>query len=125
MDTVCGRHSMGFLVLEADANTVFGLQFYEHAETPGLGGEVDNPSWRAKWAGKLVYSTQGIPNIEVVRGHVTSKGHSARHQVDGLAGATLTSRGVTNLLQYWLSEQGFGPIFAERTHLTLWISYDE
>ena len=99
----------GFLVLEHDANTIYGLQFYEHAETPGLGGEVDNPNWRAKWPGKLVYNTTGIPNIEVVRGNVDVSRPEAVHQVDGLAGATLTSRGVSYLLQYWLSDQGFGP----------------
>ncbi len=99
----------GFLVLEKDANTVYGLQFYEHAETPGLGGEVDNPHWREKWKGKQVYDSTGHPNIEVVRGSVDMSRSEAGHQVDGLAGATLTSRGVTYLLQYWLSEQGFGP----------------
>ncbi|MCA9472108.1 MAG: Na(+)-translocating NADH-quinone reductase subunit C [Nitrospirales bacterium] len=99
----------GFLVLEEDANTIHGLQFYEHAETPGLGGEVDNPNWRAKWPGKAVYNVAGIPAIEVVRGSVNSGKSEAIHQVDGLAGATLTSRGVTRLLQYWMSDQGFGP----------------
>ena len=99
----------GFVVLEKDANTIYGLQFYEHAETPGLGGEVDNPSWRAKWPGKLVYASSGIPNIEVVRGAVDTSRPEAIYQVDGLAGATLTSRGVSDLLRYWLSDQGFGP----------------
>ena len=75
----------GFLVLEADANTIVGLQFYEHAETPGLGGEVDNPNWRAKWAGKLVYNAKGLPAIEVIRGIVDSNRPEATHQVDGLA----------------------------------------
>ena len=46
----------GFVSLtgEQDYNTVNGLTFYAHAETPGLGGEVDNPSWKAKWVGKQV-----------------------------------------------------------------------
>ncbi len=99
----------GFVVLHNDANTIYGLQFYEHAETPGLGGEVDNPAWRTKWSGKTVYDTQGTPRIEVVRGAVDSSKAESIHQVDGLAGATLTSRGVTHLLRYWLSQDGFGP----------------
>lgn len=41
----------GFVALESDANTVVGLGFYEHGETPGLGGEVDNPRWKAFWPG--------------------------------------------------------------------------
>jgi len=99
----------GFVVLQEDANTIHGLQFYEHAETPGLGGEVNNPNWRAKWSGKLAYDAQGTPNIEVVRGSVDPSKRESIHQVDGLAGATLTSRGVTYLLRYWLSQDGFGP----------------
>jgi len=42
----------GFLALQGDVNTIVGLGFYEHAETPGLGGEVDNPDWKAQWVGK-------------------------------------------------------------------------
>jgi len=98
----------GFLALRGDGHTVLGLQFYEHAETPGLGAAVDSPQWRAQWAGKQAYGPQGEPWLEVIKGRVTA-GPDANHQVDGLAGATLTSRGVTNLLQFWLGEQGFGP----------------
>ena len=98
----------GFLALEADASTVAGFGFYEHAETPGLGGEVDNPSWRAMWPGKVVHSAAGDVAIEVIKGSVNADTPGAQHKIDGLAGATLTSRGVSNLLQFWMSEQGFG-----------------
>src|SRR5690606_38086848 len=66
----------GFLALEADANTVVGLVFYEHAETPGLGGEVDNPVWKAKWAGKEVYD-EGSVAITVVKGSVDPSSSNA------------------------------------------------
>ena len=99
----------GFLVLEGDANTVFGLQFYEHRETAGLGGEVDNPNWRRLWQGKLIYDETGVPQIRLVKGSVNPADPDARFHVDGLAGATLTGNGVTNMLRYWLSEEGFGP----------------
>ena len=99
----------GFLSLEGDFNTITGLRFYEHAETPGLGGEVDNPKWRAKWDGKKVFDEEGNVEIRVVRGYVDEKTANAEHKVDGLSGATLTSNGVTNLLQYWLGDHGFGP----------------
>ncbi len=102
----------GFLALEGDLNTVVGLRFYEHAETPGLGAEVDNPLWRRKWEGKMVYDEGGMPRIEVVKGSVDPASPDARHQVDGLAGSTLTGRGVTNLLRYWLGENGFGRFIA-------------
>lgn len=99
----------GFLALEEDANTVVGLGFYEHAETPGLGGEVDNPRWKAIWPGKKVYDMQEgwEPKIEVVKGAVDKSRDDAKYRVDGLSGATLTSRGITNLMQYWMGEHGF------------------
>jgi Na+-transporting NADH:ubiquinone oxidoreductase subunit C len=99
----------GFISFEADFNTIGGLQFYAHAETPGLGGEVDNPKWRKQWQGKKAFNDKGELKIEVVRGHVDFKVAGAEHQVDGLSGATLTSRGVSNLVNYWLGEHGFGP----------------
>lgn len=102
----------GFLALEPDTRTVAGLKFYEHAETPGLGGEVDNPDWLAQWRGKVIYDDEWQPAIQVVKGNVDPNSDRAVHQVDGLAGATLTSRGVMNLMQYWLSESGFGAYLA-------------
>jgi Na+-transporting NADH:ubiquinone oxidoreductase subunit C len=102
----------GFLALQGDTRSVYGLQFYEHAETPGLGGEIDNPKWRSLWNGKLVFDEQDQPRIEVVRGRVVP-GPYAKYQVDGLAGATLTAVGVSNLVRFWLGGQGFGPYLAK------------
>ncbi len=99
----------GFMALEPDANTVAGLGFYEHGETPGLGGEVDNPKWKALWEGKKLYGDQGEVEIQVIKGTVESNTPNAEHKVDGLAGATLTSKGVSNLLRFWVGENGFGP----------------
>jgi Na+-transporting NADH:ubiquinone oxidoreductase subunit C len=96
----------GFLALENDAETIAGLGFYQHTETPGLGGEVDNPKWKALWPGKKVYK-DGRVEIQLIKGSVDPASASAEYQIDGLAGATLTSKGVTNLVQYWLGEQGF------------------
>ena len=97
----------GFLALEADAKTVVGLGFYEHTETPGLGGEVDNPNWRGKWVGKKVYNDSGDVIIKVIKGAVNDTTPDADSKIDGLSGATLTSRGVENMLQYWLGKQGY------------------
>ena len=90
-----------------------GLGFYQHAETPGLGGEVDNPNWKALWPGKQLFDEQGKPVIRIVKGGVDPASPGARHQVDALAGATLTSNGVDRLIQFWLGEQGFGPYLAK------------
>lgn len=98
----------GFIALEADANTVAGLGFYEHGETPGLGGEVDNPRWKNLWPGKQVYR-DGEVAIGLIKGSVDPASPAAPWQVDGLSGATLTSRGVTHLVQFWLGDNGFAP----------------
>ena len=98
----------GFIALEADLQTVAGIGFYEHTETPGLGGEVDNPKWKASWIGKSAYKNNALV-LEVIKGKVDNAREGADSQIDGLAGATLTTKGVDNLLKYWLGEQGFKP----------------
>ncbi|MGB5326276.1 MAG: Na(+)-translocating NADH-quinone reductase subunit C [Pseudomonadales bacterium] len=98
----------GFVALESDLNTVAGLGFYDHGETPGLGGEVDNPRWKAMWPGKKVYRDSKV-EIALKKGAVAPGEPNASYRVDGLSGATLTSRGVTNLVQFWLGENGFKP----------------
>jgi Na+-transporting NADH:ubiquinone oxidoreductase subunit C len=95
----------GFMALEGDGNTVAGLGFYEHAETPGLGGEVDNPNWKAQWTGKQVYNGDAVA-LRLVKGGAN---RSDSYGVDALSGATLTSRGVDNLLKFWMSDAGFKP----------------
>ena len=97
----------GFLALEGDGETVIGINFYDQAETPGLGGEVVNPKWRALWQGKKVYDPSGEPRLGLIKGNVDPSKPGAEYQVDGLAGATLTSVGVTNLVRYWMGRQGY------------------
>jgi len=98
----------GFIALESDLQTVAGIGFYEHTETPGLGGEVDNPKWKASWVGKRAY-VDGDLSLTVLKGKVDTSRAGAQSQIDGLAGATLTTKGVDNLIRYWLSDQGFKP----------------
>lgn len=100
----------GLIALGPDLNTVESFGFFAHAETPGLGGEVDNPRWKGQWIGKRVFDASGQPRLEVVKGRVPPDAPHAEHQVDGLSGATLTGRGVTNLVRFWLGEQGYGPL---------------
>lgn len=102
----------GFIAIKADLNTVAGMGFYQHAETPGLGGEVDNPKWKAQWLGKTLFDESGKLSVAVIKGGVDPQSPKAVHQVDALAGATLTSKGVDNLLNFWLGKNGFGPFIA-------------
>lgn len=103
----------GFLALESDATTVSSITFYEHAETPGLGGEIENKKWQASWTGKQIVNAQGKPVLRLVKGGVTESTADAQYKIDALSGATLTSNGVSNLIQFWMGENAFGP-FLER-----------
>ncbi|MEH6560653.1 MAG: Na(+)-translocating NADH-quinone reductase subunit C [Marinobacter sp.] len=100
----------GFMSLEGDLNTIEGLGFYAHAETPGLGGEVDNPRWKSQWVGKELYDEdKSEPQIRLMKGGVDSNAADKQHKVDALSGATLTSRGVQNLVNYWMGDRGYAP----------------
>ncbi len=97
----------GYLALEADGVTIAGITFYDHGETPGLGGEVDNPNWKGLWKGKKAFAESGSEvAIAVVK---NAKGE---FEVDSLSGATITSRGVDNMMKFWLGEHGYGPFLA-------------
>ncbi len=100
----------GFIALEENGNDIFGLQFYQHGETPGLGAEVDNPRWKALWSGKKLFGEGGDLAITVAK---APPPEGADYHVDALAGATLTSVGVDNLVRFWMGEAGYGA-FLER-----------
>lgn len=99
----------GFVAVRADGNEIFGLQFYQHAETPGLGGEVDNPRWKAEWNGKRLVDESGELQITVAKS-VPAAGED--FHVNALSGATLTSVGVDNLVRFWMGEEGYAPFLA-------------
>ncbi len=102
----------GLLALAPDGRTAKALTFYEQRETAGLGSEVAGERWLSEWPGKVLIDERGEPVIEVVKGRVDADAPHAEHRVDGLSGATLTSNGVTNLMRFWLGEQGYGPFLA-------------
>lgn len=101
----------GFIALESDTNTIAGITFYEHGETPGLGGEVENPSWQALWPGRKAFDGAWAPKINVKKGAAGSVSEDP-HNVDGLSGATITGRGVGYLVQFWLDQDRFGSYLA-------------
>lgn len=94
----------GFLAVDNDGQTIRELIYYQHKETPGLGAEIQNPAWQEKWDGKKIFGDDGNVNIAVKKSAVAGDAYA----VDALSGATLTSNGVHNTLQYWAGENGFG-----------------
>jgi Na+-transporting NADH:ubiquinone oxidoreductase subunit C len=103
----------GFVALNKDLKTIEGFTFYEHGETPGLGGEVDNPRWKQIWKGKLAYDEEWNVKIEVLKGKVDKSSSNAKYQVDGLSGSTMTTRGVDHLVKFWFGENGYAPFITK------------
>lgn len=101
----------GFIALDKDLRTIEGFTFYEHGETPGLGGEVDNPRWKSLWKGKKAFDENWDVRITVIKGMVDPSSDQAKYEVDGLSGSTLTTRGVDHLVKFWLGDEGYGPFF--------------
>ncbi|MDO4582776.1 MAG: Na(+)-translocating NADH-quinone reductase subunit C [Planctomycetia bacterium] len=100
----------GFLALDADVNTIGCLLFYEHGETAGLGGEIENKNWQARWVGKKAFDGSH-PAVHIIKGAASADDPYA---VDGISGATLTCNGVNATVGYWLSQyQPFLKKFAE------------
>ncbi|MDO4435438.1 MAG: Na(+)-translocating NADH-quinone reductase subunit C [Cardiobacteriaceae bacterium] len=102
----------GFLALDLNKENaeVVGLTFYQHAETPGLGGEIVNPKWQAKWVGVVPFDEAGHPHI-----HLRKSGARPDHknEVDSLSGASLTSRGVENMVNFWLGDSAYKRFLTE------------
>ncbi len=99
----------GFIALDTKLETIEGFTFYEHGETPGLGGEIDNPRWKKIWKGKKAFDPTGKVKITVIKGLVNKTRPEAKYQVDGLSGATITTKGVDQLVKFWLGSEGYGP----------------
>ncbi len=98
----------GFLAVAIDGNTIKGITYYKHGETPGLGGEVENPRWKNLWPERKLFGPDGTLKIEVIKGSAGPPSEDPYH-VDGISGSTITSRGVTHMLHFWLGTDAFGP----------------
>lgn len=100
----------GFLAVGGpNLNTVKGITFYDHGETPGLGGEIVNPSWQKLWVGKKIYNEAGEPKLQVIKGKVSANTKNKKYKIDGISGATLTINGVTATIRYWMDSHGYKP----------------
>jgi Na+-transporting NADH:ubiquinone oxidoreductase subunit C len=101
----------GYFAIEPDAETVKGITFYKHKETPGLGAEVDKDWFKNNFIGKKLTDKNGeLVSIEVVKGYVSKTDPEAPHKVDGISGATITGTGLTTFLKSDLEK--YEPYFA-------------
>lgn len=99
-----------YVAIGADLNTISGVSFYEHGETPGLGGEIENPRWQSAWAGKEIYAQNGKTAFTIAK---TKANPQDIHQIDGLSGATFTAKGVGDLMLFWFGDNGFKPFLEQ------------
>lgn len=95
-----------FLAVEPNGKDIRGIYFYNHGETPGLGGEIQNPRWTARFEGLQAVSASGDVTIAVRKA-------AGEGEVDALSGATITSNGVNNTLKFWLSKEAYGGFLAQ------------
>jgi len=98
-----------YVAIDSDLTTIRGISFYEHGETPGLGGEIESRKWQDGWQGKKVYDPNGDMELRVIKGTADATGDKNLYQIDGLSGATLTAKGVSKLMEFWFGEHGFKP----------------
>jgi Na+-transporting NADH:ubiquinone oxidoreductase subunit C len=99
----------GYLAIDLNDESIMGIKFYSHGETPGLGGEIDNPRWQAKWVGRSIYDPEGEVVFYFSRTPVTASTANAMYKVDSLSGATLTTEGLRNTIYFWMGPNGYKP----------------
>lgn len=102
-----------YVALDGDLNTIRGVSFYEHGETPGLGGEIENQRWQQGWQGKEIYNDKGEVELQFAKGKAATTEPEKLYQIDGLSGATLTTKGVDNLMEFWFGNHGFKPFLTQ------------
>lgn len=96
----------GYIGLESDLNTIAGVTFYDHGETPGIGDRIAAPEWLRNWRGKTVYAPDGSVTFRI-----GGQGGDASTRVDSITGATVTTTAVDRFVRFWLGAEGFGKVF--------------
>ena len=92
----------GYIALNADKSTVYGVYFNHESETAGLGAEIkDNKAWQEKFQGKKLFKNGDDKAIAL---SVEKKVEDPTTQVDAVTGATLTSNGVRDMLHQALGK---------------------
>ncbi len=91
----------GFIALEEDMNTIYGASFGHKTETPGLGAEIETAAFQERFIGKKILDDTGnYVSVKVIKGN---KNSDNSHAVDAMSGATVTSDGVSEMIQRTLA----------------------
>ncbi len=91
----------GFIALELDKNTVKGISFYDHGETPGLGGEIEKDAFANRFRGKKIFRDGELVSVTIAKGKLQEESENA---VDGISGASLTTGGINTFLRKNLTD---------------------
>ena len=100
-----GGQIYGFLSLGPDLNTIRDIVFYEHQETPTLGGRIDRPKWRSAWPGRRVFDADGSVVLRLVAD--PGPPEIDPHRVDLVSRASVTTAGIQNMIEFWMGPAGF------------------
>jgi len=91
----------GYIALEGDINTVYGASFGHKSETPGLGAEIDTEEFQKQFKGKKIFDQSGnFVSVHLIKGGAAPED---LHGVDAVSGGTITSNGVSEMLQRTIS----------------------
>jgi Na+-transporting NADH:ubiquinone oxidoreductase subunit C len=88
----------GFVALESDFNTLRGVKFAHAGETPGLGARIESEEIQERYKGKKVFENDVLMSIIMMKGEGNNYSDD-HHKVDGMSGATLTAKGVNNMMK--------------------------
>ena len=97
----------GFVALKSDMNTVQGVSFSHVGETPGLGARIAESDIQERFKGKSIFDGDVVASITMMKGEGKDYSNDS-HKVDGMSGATLTGKGLNNMLaDYFKSYENY------------------
>ena len=86
----------GYVAVNDDGNTIYGANFSHEGETPGLGARIADKDFQDEFVDKHLFQEGEFKGVVVLK--KGQKSVSGAEQIDALTGATITSRGVSDML---------------------------
>lgn len=92
----------GFVAVKSDFSTIQGVKFDHVGETPGLGARIKSDDIQDRYKGKMIFDKGVLASVMMQKGEGADYGQDP-HKVDGMSGATLTGKGVNNMLKEYMA----------------------